>query len=695
MSASKDRESGSCFAQKRETIFNYSWLMQMPFATAHSGSKVQATMRRGERTMLKLATKNLTFEISEDGSDARFVMPANSVKGGDFWRLILDDGLRTEIPVFSHKQKGTVTLRDDVLTIVYERLISEYGDRYDVQLTVVVEKKGELLSFTPIVENRSDVRVNECFCPLMCFDGIAGEKHKDALYMPFGLGQRVEDPYARLESKTKAYYEHNEYETFWHLHYPQASMCWMGIESGDKFLYISRQDPKIRCCFLTVRHTIHTDDLMLGIVHLPMARKGETITFAPTVVGLLDGDFREGAKDYRAFTERSFYRPVAKAEWVQEMTGFQRVIMRSQYGEDYYTADDLPSMYEAGKKYGIDTLFLFAWWKEGMDKNYPEYNEPYEGAYRKLAENIRKVQEMGGRVILEMNCHFIDPQTEYFKKYADEVTVKDIYGNHVHRAFVYPGFGEFNAFYGARTFSVCCSGTQRWRDQLMKQLELLNSFGADCLFADCYGAAPTQPCFDARHEHGNHIDEEWTGRRKFFQNAVAYCEKEDKVLGAEIATDIAASYAQFLHGLFNIDLDPDSEQFPEMFRYTFPEVITTSRGIRCPEGSFEQQLKLSVLYGLRFDAELYTCRACLDKDEACAKVIGECTSFMKRYEEYLLKGQFTVEDRSVLPAGIRRAEYLSADKTKKLKVLYNTTKTDAVVDGVTLHANEFRFTEFN
>ena len=132
-----------------------------------------------------------------------------------------------------------------------------YGDRYDVQLTVVVEKKGELLSFTPIVENRSDVRVNECFCPLMCFDGIAGEKHKDALYMPFGLGQRVEDPYARLESKTKAYYEHNEYETFWHLHYPQASMCWMGIESGDQFLYISRQDPKIRCCFLTVRHTIH------------------------------------------------------------------------------------------------------------------------------------------------------------------------------------------------------------------------------------------------------------------------------------------------------------------------------------------------------------------------------------------------------------------------------------------------------
>lgn len=641
--------------------------------------------------MLKTETKNLTFEIDESGSHAEFAMQGNALKNGDFWRLILDDGLRTEIPVFSRSQCGTVRTQKNGLVIEYDSLVSEYGDRYDIHMQIIVEKQGEVLAFTPTVENHANVRVNECFCPLVCFDGIAGERAKDVLYMPYGLGQRTQDPYSLMESRTKAYYDHNEYETFWHLHYPQASMCWMGIESGDKFLYVSRQDEKMRCCFLTVRHTIHMRDLMLGIVHLPMARTGERLTFAPTVVGLLDGDWREGAKNYRAFAENTFYHPVQKAEWVQQMTGFQRVIMRSQYGEDYYTPDDLPAMYEAGRKYGIDTLFLFAWWKEGMDKNYPEYNEPYPGAYKKLRENIRKVQEMGGHVILEMNCHFIDPQTEFFKQYADEVTVKDIHGNHVHRAFVYPGFGEFNAFYGARTFSVCCSGTQRWRDQLMKQLELLNSFDADCLFADCYGAAPTQPCFDARHEHGNRIDEEWAGRRKFYDSAVAYCKRQNKVLGAEIATDIAASYAQFLHGLFNIDLEPDSKQYPAMFRYTFPEVVTTSRGIRCPEGNFEQQLKLSCLYGLRYDAELYTCRACLDRDEKYARMIGECTSLMKEYAQYLLQGTFTVEDTSPLPCGVRRAEYIGTDKTSKLMVLYNATKADAVVEGEVLPANAFRF----
>ncbi len=39
-------------------------------------------------------------------------------------------------------------------------------------------------------------------------------------------------------------------------------MCWLGVESGGKFLYIGRHDEQVRTCFLVVRHTIHGDDLM-------------------------------------------------------------------------------------------------------------------------------------------------------------------------------------------------------------------------------------------------------------------------------------------------------------------------------------------------------------------------------------------------------------------------------------------------
>ena len=60
---------------------------------------------------MRIQTKNLTFYTSEDGAVSGFFLnekPEAASHDGDSWRLILDDGLRTEIPVYSHAQKGTV-----------------------------------------------------------------------------------------------------------------------------------------------------------------------------------------------------------------------------------------------------------------------------------------------------------------------------------------------------------------------------------------------------------------------------------------------------------------------------------------------------------------------------------------------------------------------------------------------------------
>ena len=227
---------------------------------------------------VSLSTPNMAFEIADDATAVRFVFPKNTAANKDFWRLILDDGDRTEIPVFSHAQKGHVTRDGNTLTVTYDRLVSAYGDTYDIGFTLRVEKTDDILTFTPTIVNRSKVRVNECFAPLVSFNGLVGEKEKDILYMPRALGQRSPNPWAKMESFTPLDYLHNEYETNWRLHYPQCSMCWLGVESADKFLYVARLDEQIRACFLTVRHTIHGDDLMPGVVHLPMARPGETVT---------------------------------------------------------------------------------------------------------------------------------------------------------------------------------------------------------------------------------------------------------------------------------------------------------------------------------------------------------------------------------------------------------------------------------
>lgn len=642
---------------------------------------------------LSLSTPNMSFEIDADATSARFVFPKNTAEGKDFWRLILDDGDRTEIPVFSHAQKGRATLEGDVLTVSYDRLLSDYGDEYEIGFTVRVEKKGDVLAFTPTVVNRSKVRVNECFAPLVSFNGLVGEKRKDVLYMPRSLGQRSPNPWAKMESFTPIDYIHNEYEVSWKLHYPQCSMCWLGIESADKFLYVARLDEQIRTCFLVVRHTIHGDDLMPGIVHLPMARPGETVTFAPTVVGLLDGDWREGARRYRAWADTAFFKVRQKAPWVKDLTGWQRIVMKSQFGENHYAFKDLPAMYEAGHKYGIDTLFLFAWWKEGMDRAYPKYEEPYPGAWAELKAGVAEVRRRGGRVIIECNCHMVDPSSAFYKEHGKDVMIRTINGDEHRVSFVYPGFGEFRQKYGHRQFALACSGTELWRNTVLSQLELMQEkFDPDCLFVDCYGAAPTQPCFNDAHEHGPRIDREWPCRRKFFERAVAYSDKVEKPLATEICTDIAASYTQFIHcGLFFADMVGHRERFPALFRYTFPEVIVSNRGVRNAEGDFANRLRNCLVYGIRYDAELYVCRRTIDAAPAYADVIGYCTRKMKEYGEFYFDGRFTVRDASPLPAGVSRGEFLNKDGTRLLTVLHNAGRKNVTVKGRKIPAGQLSF----
>ena len=642
---------------------------------------------------VSLSTPNMAFEIADDATAVRFVFPKNTAANKDFWRLILDDGDRTEIPVFSHAQKGRATRDGDTLTITYDQLVSAYGDTYDIGFTLHIAKAGDVLTFTPTIANRSKVRVNECFAPLVSFNGLVGEKEKDVLYMPRALGQRSPNPWAKMESFTPLDYLHNEYETSWRLHYPQCSMCWLGVESADKFLYVARLDEQIRACFLTVRHTIHGDDLMPGVVHLPMARPGETVTFAPTAVGLLDGDWREGAKRYRAWADGAFFKVRPKAEWVKNLTGWQRIVLKSQFGENHYTFKDLPAMFEAGHKYGIDTLFLFAWWKEGMDRAYPKYEEPYPGAWAELKANIAEVRQRGGRVILECNCHMVDPSSDFYKAHGKDVLIRTINGDEHRPSFVYPGFGEFRSLYGARQFPVACSGTPLWRDTVFSQLELMqNAFDPDCLFVDCYGAAPTQPCFNDAHEHGARIDREWPCRRKFFDRAAAYCDGIGKPLATEIATDIAASYTQFIHGGLGFsDLAPNSEQFPALFRYTFPEVIVSNRGVRNAEGEFAKKLRNCLVYGIRFDAELYVCRRTIDAAPAYADVIGRCCRKMEKFREFYFDGRFTMRDTSPLPPGVLRGEFLNKDGTKLLTVLHNTGKKPALINGKPLPAGHLSF----
>ena len=74
--------------------------------------------------MITLKAGEIAFNIASDASEAFFTAEgATHAEGSDFWRLILDDGLRTEIPVFSHEQRGNVRIENESIVIEYDRLV--------------------------------------------------------------------------------------------------------------------------------------------------------------------------------------------------------------------------------------------------------------------------------------------------------------------------------------------------------------------------------------------------------------------------------------------------------------------------------------------------------------------------------------------------------------------------------------------
>lgn len=653
---------------------------------------------------LRLETPNMAFEVSSDGSKAAFIVtdrPEEAVWDNDLWRLILDDGLNLEIPVRQTQQKGKVTLKRGIITMEYDGVVSEWGQCYPILFRLEVSVEDGLFKFTPCVENNADgVRVNECFAPFANFTSISGEKDRDALFLPNALGRRIENPWKYMESQNSSYYNHGEYETVISMPYPRSSMPWLGVQSGNKFLYVARYDKDARWCYLTVHQRIHYDpqDIMLGINHLPMARTGEKIQIASTSVGLLDGDWRAGADRYRAWADANFFKVVPKADWVKNVTGWQRILFRESYGKQLYTAKDLPHIYEVGKQYGVNSIFIFAWWKDGMDRGYPDYTEPYPGAYAELRENIKKVQDMGGHVILACNCTFVDPATEYYKLYGEEVALLDINGYESRGHYGYAGRGDFRVSWGKNQLPRTCTGTQRWRDQVVDQLKFMgDELGADCVFADCYGGCPIEPCFNARHEHGFRVDEEAIAKRKFFDDAVAYTEDAGNVLGTEVLTDLAASYVQFVHGgttghTFAIR----SDEFPQLFRYTFPEVITTNRGVRSSEGEFDRQMKYAMLTGMRMDAELWCCRSTIDADEKYASVVKFCTDKLNEYKEFFFDGKFTVINTEERPWYLKLGEFYNAEGSKILRILFNASnREDVRFKGTVLGPDDMKFEIFD
>lgn len=649
----------------------------------------------------ELQSEKLIFSLDENGQNPIWSsdsLPTRSPENANFFRVFLDNGTEREIAVFSRDQQGTVKKEGSKLTVFYDHLTDEFGRRYDVHLTVEISKENGAFCFETEVENRSnEVRVNELDCPYVELSVIAGEDiKKDVFYYPYGLGQRMENPIETVQATNHTEYMSGDYDHVWHTAtYPhQYSMAWFGVESAGHFLYVGRHDDKFRTCSLSLGTSarLQPNELIFNISHYPAAEKGEKLRYGRSFVALLDGGWKKGADFYKSWAKD--YCPVAETpDWVKNMTGWQRIILKHQFGRIFFTYKDLVKIFEDGQKYGLDTLLVFGWWKGCFDNGYPNY-EPDDalGGAEELKKSIKRIRELGGRVILYNNGVLLDVTTDYYKKVGHKIEKMNIDGTSYREYYAFSDYGMVLRTFGYKSFSSACHATEEWKEKLIENAKIKLSFDPDSLFFDQLGGHLPRFCFNRAHKHGNRIDEDVKYKIENVR-AIREITPKDKCIGTENVVDVFVGYFDYAHGCEGAIYQP-KRAFPSLFRYTFPEVVVTNRFAHDNKPFFRQELNYALANGLRFDISIYRGRMIGVADlPDYAEYLKKLLDLKEEYREFFYEGRFIGDDPSLQKPLFITANIFEAKDGRRLLIVWNESGNNYTLEAYgktfALAPNEF------
>lgn len=609
-------------------------------------------------------------------------------ENGDFWRMHLDyceAGRNKELGVYSHHQTDPdVKVTENETVITYHRLVAEDLSVHNIKLVLKILQKNGALYFSAEMDNNSNVRLNELQYPLFEFKKINGNLDEDELVVPDGLGRKIKNPHeAAMREHTE--YMAADYKNIWKMYsYPgQMSMPWIGVQSGDKYLYMAWHSKRWKQCSFAVGTEPRGFDEHYAIYTIssyPAVNPGERIIYDDFVLAGFEGDWRMGCDFYRKWADSQWNQPIRK-ECIKHIAGWQRIILKHQYGEIFHKYSDLPQIYKEGAKYGINMILLFAWWKEGMDNGYPNYEpDPALGGGEMLRKAINEINSMGGIVILYANGHLIDVSTDYYKTEGKKYTTKDIEKNEYREYYKFSNNGTLLR-YGHKTFAAGCYGTKEWCEKLIEIEKKHLALGSNGTFFDQIGCG-FNFCFDDTHEHGKRIDEDPEFRLKTVKEMKKYL-KENEFFGTEWPVDRLCAEMDFIHGSsFGQYFEEDA--YPYIFRYTFPHVIISNRFLHDEKKGWKRHLNYAFVYGLIYDISIYRGRAeSLKEVPEYAEYVGKLIELRKKYIEFFTDGKFDMPSFA-LPANVRAAEYLF--NGKKIIVLWNDSDKIVEVCGKAISA---------
>ena len=620
-------------------------------ACGPSGKPAEAVQPEG----IRLSDGKVEVAVSDDGRLlclTNLRTGHNYAGGGKLWRLYYNTLEEKEIQV--DEGIADVRLEGDTLRIGYEHLHSR-GGALDIDLQLKIWLREGQVHFGARVENHEPhTIVRELQYPLI---GHLNLPQGYRLLTTHTGGQVFDDPVHKISDVDVRPLYMTPAQKFrqYDLQYPRnaASNCF--ALTGDRDgLYFGSHDPSLQQTWHglrtypdegTIGHT--TSDfkhLEAGFYRYPNAMEGDSWSNDASVVVPYDGDWTETSRIYRAWAD-TWWKQEPVPGWVQDMTGWQRIIFKHQYGEYLRRYTDLPGhIADVGESVGCDAVLAFGWWLEGMDNGYPNYTvDATQGGDPAWKDAIAAYRARGGHLILYYNGRLIDVESDFYRSgEASRVSNHDNTGHEFTEHYKFTGEGTTLGYYDSRTFVIADMSRRQWRDKLLQMADRAMAYGANAVFYDQLGVAEEFPNWDLSREFP--VQDVFTGRYK----ADALREIRDHIkavdpdfcLGTEWLSDCTSAFCDFVH---IVEFTALPESFPEWFRYTFPEVIWSDRCVR-DDNDVPRRVNNTLLKGLRNDIEVFRCRGLIDETPVYQQHLAQINAIRHAYPDLLLRGRFVHTD---------------------------------------------------
>ncbi len=424
----------------------------------------------------------------------------------------------------------------------------------------VITTEGDAFCFSGSVAGASDEwEVEEVRCSNDTVIEFAGKE--PAVYWPHDLGLRFDNP---RDFGSRSF------------EYPgtRGTMAWFSLNDEGRGIYIGSHDAGRGAKKFSLGYSEAARSFKFNLSAPVFDR---SFAIPGIVVKYYNGTWHEAARTYRGWFDKTFKRAKAP-DWLRSNEGFMLTIFKQQNGDVMWNYSELDKLCDIGEKLNFKLLGIWGWGVGGHDRLYPNYPpDNLLGGRVELKKAIERAHKRGFKVVVYSNGTLIDAATDYYAYNGLDTVLQDAEGRPVL---------DFYVKYNNATpviFTRACPGSSVWRNTIMNAALAAKELGVDAFYIDQVGVRGPDLCYSTRHDH-LHPQESHTQYRVAMMKGIRDKLREtdpDFCIITEGTTDSLLEDVDCFHSIWNCGLarpgarggSRATHQFPELYRYTFPETV--------------------------------------------------------------------------------------------------------------------------